>query len=88
LTRFAVGRAGSATGKPRVFILQGVPDAALGDLRSVASVEVFSGNDRTISRDELLTGIDGCHVAQRIRGIGIGRRLCLRAARRAPKRND
>lgn len=46
--------------RPRVFIVQGVPDEALNELRAVASVEMFDRVDRLISRRELRRAIRGC----------------------------
>src|SRR5213593_3441561 len=46
--------------RPKVFIVQAVPEEALTELRAVAAVEMFSAFDRTISRRELLDGVRGC----------------------------
>ncbi len=44
----------------RVFIVQGVPEEALTDLRGLASVDMFEATDRIITRDELLARTEGC----------------------------
>jgi len=46
--------------KPRVFVLQPVPGEAIARLRRIATVDVFPRRDRTITRDELIAGVDGC----------------------------
>jgi glyoxylate reductase len=51
------GRATAGTDRPVVFIVQAVPEAALGELRGVASVNMFPALDRIISREELIEGI-------------------------------
>jgi glyoxylate reductase len=45
--------------RPTVFIVQGVPDEALSDLRTVASVEMFSPIDRLIEERELVEAVRG-----------------------------
>jgi len=44
--------------RPVVFIVQPVPEAALTELRSVATVTMFPAVDRVISRAELIAGIE------------------------------
>jgi glyoxylate reductase len=43
--------------RPSVFIVQAVPEAALDELRFVASVEMFMALDRIISRQELMDAV-------------------------------
>src|SRR4051794_5224451 len=45
---------------PSVFIVQGVPEEALTDLRHVATVEMFDRTDRPINRTELLDAVRRC----------------------------
>jgi glyoxylate reductase len=46
--------------RPSVFVVQGVPEEALEDLRRVAAVEMFEARDRMITPAELLDGVRGC----------------------------
>jgi glyoxylate reductase len=46
--------------RPSVFIVQSVPEEAITELRGVASVQMFTALDRTISREELLAAVRGC----------------------------
>ena len=46
--------------RPRVFIVQAVPEEALQGLQAVASVEVFDHLDRLVSRQELLRAVRTC----------------------------
>jgi glyoxylate reductase len=47
--------------KPRVYIPQGIPQAAIDRLARVATVDVFPHLDRVISREELLRAVKGAH---------------------------
>ena len=46
--------------KPRVFVVQPIPDVALDLLREVAEVTVFPHLDRQISADELVANVKRC----------------------------
>jgi len=46
--------------RPKVFIVQPVPEEALTELRAVADVEMFGALDRTITRRELQRGVRSC----------------------------
>ncbi|TMC77659.1 MAG: hypothetical protein E6J09_06925 [Chloroflexi bacterium] len=46
--------------RPKVFIVQAVPEEALTELRAVADVEMFGALDRTITRRELQSGLRSC----------------------------
>ena len=46
--------------RPKIFIVQAVPEEALTELRAVAEVEMFGALDRTITRRELQIGVRRC----------------------------
>lgn len=46
--------------RPRVVIVQAVPEEALVDLRALATVDMFPALDRPIARAELLDAVRGC----------------------------